>query len=235
MAIIKEVLDALKDVADGIEHIRTVASAIRDGRKYLTLKYPEVKTDLGALGTELQNTATAVAAASAVLTHFEFTVAGMDVDRQPARFNDYLIAHKEKAALVARSLQAMRGHCHVIHKHAENLKKRAESLNLSRLLLLFGLDSAERDRQVAEALKEIYDEEIQGYKLVAQLSFALQTALNSISEALGPPGTMDPKNVAAAAKLLGEYAVVFQRLETQSNYLALDIQQSIDVLTDGAV
>ena len=230
MSIVKDVADALKGVAEGIEHVQTVAKAIRDGKDFLKVKHPEVRSDLVAMCTELRNTSTAVAAASAVLTHFRFTVAGSALDTEPARFNDHLIAHKEKAALVSQSLHAMRGHCHAIKEHVDRLRTRAKSLNFDRLLLLFGIDSAARDREVATALQNIYDEEIQGYQLVHLLSFALQRTLAEIANALGPSGTMLPENVPRAAALLGEYASAFSALETRSNYLALDLQQTIDAL-----
>jgi hypothetical protein len=232
MGTIREVTDALKDVAEGIEHIRTVAQAVRDGKDYLKLKYPEIGNDLAAMCAELRNTSTAVAAASAILTHFRFTTAGSDLDRQPARFNDHLIAHKEKAAQVSRSLEAMRGHCHVIAQHVAKLEQQATALHLGRLLLLFGIDSTARDKQVATALRNIYDEEMQGYRLVQRLSLALQRALDEVSRELGPAGGMLPANVQTAAALLGEYADAFSKLETESNYLALDLQQSIDVLEE---
>jgi len=230
MGVIKDVADALKDVAEGIEHIRTVAKAVRDGKDYLKAAHPEVRQDLAGMCAEMRNTLTAVAAASAILTHFRFTVAGSVLATEPGRFNDHLIAHKERAAQVATSLQAMRGHCHEIQRHAGRLKDKARSLNMGRLLLLFGIDSAERDRQVAEALEQIYDDEMQGYFLVTKLSDALRKSLDDVAKALGPPGTMLPANVPIAAALLGEYAEAFNALETESNYLALDLQQSIDSL-----
>jgi hypothetical protein len=230
MGIVKDVVDSLKDVAEGIDHIRTVATAVRDGRDYLKLRHPDVRNDLVALCTEMRNTATAIAAASAVLTHFRFTVEGSSVDSEPSRFNDHLIAHKEQAAQVAKSLQTMRGHCHVIRQHADRLEAKASSLNLRMVLQLFGIDSAERDRQVAAALRQIYDEEMQGYRLVHRMSQALQLALKDVTEALGPPGAMLPSNVTTAARLLGEYGEAFGRLESSSNYVALELQQSIGEL-----
>ncbi len=105
----------------------------------------------------------AVAVASAILTHFRFTVAGSAIESEPARFNDHLIAHKENAARVSASLQELRGHCHVIKRHVDGLRGKAKSLNLDRLLLLFGIDSAAREQEVATALEKIYDDEMQGY------------------------------------------------------------------------
>ncbi len=232
MSIIKEVAEALKEVAEGIEHIRTVAKAIDDGRNYLKVQHPELRKDLAAMCVEMRNTLIAVAAASAVLTHFRFTVAGSAVDSEPARFNDHLIAHKDKAARIAKSLHAMRGHCHVIKNHADQLRQRAKALSLERLLQLFGIDSAERDQQVETALGRIYDEEMQAYLLVSALRVALQSSLEEVAKALGPSGTMVPANVPVAAALLGEYADAFSKLETTANYLALDLQQSIEALEE---
>jgi hypothetical protein len=230
MSIVKEAADALKAVADGIGHIRTVAKAVSDGKDYLKLKHPEIKKDLAAMCAQMRNTSVAVAAASAVLTHFRFTVAGNAMDREPARFNDLLVAHKATAQRVTSSLHALRGHCHVIKQHADALHARAKSLNLDRLLLLFGIDSAERDKTVEAALQDIYDEESQAYRLVAELSLALRLSLDDVANALGPKGTMLPSNVPIAAVRLGEYADAFGPLESTCNYLVLELQQSIDAL-----
>jgi hypothetical protein len=226
MSIIKDVSDAIKDVADGIKHIQTIAKAVREGRDYFKVKHPDIKRDLTVMCLEMRNTMTGIAAASAVLTHFRFTISGSAVDSEPRAFNDHLISHKEIAQKASQSLHAMRGHCHVIKEHADKLLTK----NPHRLLLLFGIDSAERDREVARSLEKIYDEEMQAYRVARQLTRALELSLNEISEALGPAGSMLPKNVPTAAALLGEYADAFSRLETTSNYIAFDLQQSIDAL-----
>ena len=51
MGVVKDVVDSLKDVAEGIDHIRTVATAVRDGRDYLKLRHPDVRRDMG-IGTQ---------------------------------------------------------------------------------------------------------------------------------------------------------------------------------------
>lgn len=230
MSIVKEVADALGAVAEGIEHIRTVATAVRDGVGYVKAQHPEIQKDLEAMCIEMRNTTQAVAAASAILTHFRFTVTGTGVDSEPARFNNHWIAHKEKAAHVSDRLIAMRGHCHVIRQHADQLRRKAQGFQLTRLLQLFGIDSAEREKQVFDALEDIYNEEMQGYRLVGQLTQALQRALKEVGGALGPAGAALPQNVPVAAALLGEYADRFSRLEASCNYIALDLQESIDAL-----
>jgi hypothetical protein len=230
MSIVKEVADGIQAVSEGIQHIRTVAKAVNDGLDYLKLRHPDIQNDLAAMCAEMRNTSIAVAAASAVLTHFRFTIAGSALDSEPARFNDHLIAHKEKAAKVSASLHALRGHCHVIARQVDQLRQKAASLNLGRLLLLFGIDAAKREQEVLRALEDIYNEEMQGYRLVHGLSQSLQRALDDVGSALGPPGTALPQNVPTAAALLGEYADAFSALETEANYLALELQQSIDAL-----
>jgi hypothetical protein len=230
MSLLKDVTDILKDVAEGIKHIKTIADTVRSGKEYLKHKHPEVRTDLSALCGELRNTSSAVAAASAVLTHFRFTVSGPARDTEPARFNDHLIAHKAKAAEVGRSLEAVRGHCRKIRAHAGRLQEQRKAMGLDRLLQLFGIESTGRDRTFSRALQAIYDEETQSYRLIDRLSQALQLSLNDIASALGPAGTMRPENVPAASTLLGEYAKAFGALESESKYLAQDLQESIDEL-----
>lgn len=228
--MIGDVLDAIKAVAEGIDHISTVAKAVNDGIDYLKLRHPDIKSDLAVMCEEMRNTSIAVAAASAILTHFRFTVAGSALDSEPASFNDHLIAHKEKAAKVSDSLHQLRGHCHVIKTHVDRLHEKAKKLNINKILMLFGIDSSAREQEVLLSLEQIYDEEMQGYFLVSRLSRALQESLEDVGNALGPPGSMLPGNVPRAAALLGEYADAFTELETKGNYLALELQQSISAL-----
>jgi len=228
--MIQDILDAIKAVSEGIDHISTIAKAVNDGIDYLKVKHPDIKKDLEAMCVEMRNTSIAVAAASAILTHFRFTITGSVRDSEPARFNDHLIAHKEKAARVADSLHALRGHCSVIKGHVDLLRAKAGTLNLSKMLMLFGIDSSAREQEVQRALQQIYDDEMQGYLLVTGLSRALQLSLEDVGNALGPRGSADPANVPKAAALLGEYAEAFSALETKGNYVALELQQSIAAL-----
>jgi hypothetical protein len=96
---------------------------------------------------------------------------------------------------------------------------------------LFGLNSNVRERELGESLQKIYGQEMDVYKnIVKMMSEALEKGLNAVQEALGPPGTMYPKNVRKAARTLGKYAQDFARLETDCNYTALGLQKLIDEL-----
>lgn len=48
------------------------------------------------------------------------------------------------------------------------------------MLVLFGIDTTEADRKVSQALKDIYGEEMQGYRLAGALTGALQRALEEV-------------------------------------------------------
>jgi hypothetical protein len=60
---------------------------------------------------------------------------------------------------------------------------------------------------------------------------AAKAALNDVTDTLGPPGSASPQNVSAAARVLGEYAVEFRRVEQQAQDLARDIEDEIVVLS----
>ncbi len=74
MTMVKEVIDGLAAVAEAIENIRTISEAVREGKKYLETKHPEIKTDLQLMVDEIGKTMNVVAQASAVLTQFRFAV-----------------------------------------------------------------------------------------------------------------------------------------------------------------
>jgi hypothetical protein len=224
------VLDCLKEVAEGIEHIRKIAEAVRDGEEYLKQAHPEIRADLAALCNELTKTTLTVAAASGLLTHFRFTISGGGVDLEPARFNEHLVRYGGKAALLEMTLNSMRGQCNVIKKHADRLRKRAKSRGLNLLLLVFGIDSCAQENELAESLCRLHEDDILGYTLVQRLSHALRHSLEEVSRELGENGTMSPNNVPKAAKVLGRYADSFSKLESECNYLTLELRQSIQQL-----
>jgi hypothetical protein len=229
--MLKDVSDALKLVAEGIKNIRSIAVAIKDGKEYISRRHPDIKADVAAMCAEMRKTMQAVAAASAIITHFRFTVESEALQSEPARFNEHLMAHKLQARDVEQQLESMRGHCHVIRNHAARLADAAGKLNLLSMFKLFGLDSQTREDELRASLEQIYDDELQVHSNVQRMSHAIGAALNDIQQALGPAGTMSPANVPKAARTLGEYALAFGRLETECNYTALELQRMVDDLT----
>lgn len=119
MSIVKEVADGIKLLADGIDNIRKIYGAIRDGKEYLETTHPDVKTDVAAMCVEMRKTLQAIATASSIITHFRFNVSSQAIQSEPSRFNDYLMQYKTQAMNVESQLDSLRGHCHKIREHAE--------------------------------------------------------------------------------------------------------------------
>jgi hypothetical protein len=227
MTVVAEVRDGVKLVADGIENIRTIYSAMNDGKEYIDQLHPDVKKDLAAVCVEMRKTANAVATASAIITHFRFTTAGHAKDLEPARFNEHLLESKSDVQDIEDQLNALRGRCGIIREHAQKLDIRARRGGLRSLFRLIGVDSEEREEQLGNALTRIYDDEMQFHHNVYGMRQTLESALEAVGSDLGPRGTMDPKNVPKAAATLGEYADIFNELESNANYAAFQLQQLI--------
>jgi hypothetical protein len=102
---------------------------------------------------------------------------------------------------------------------------------LAGILALFGLYSDQREKELSDRLGKISDDELQFSGNVWGMRMILERSLNEIGSRLGPPGTMDARNVPAAAQALGEYAESFSELESDANHAALQLQGLIDDLS----
>ena len=229
MAIIKEVRDAIEAVAETVEHVRKISEAIKNGRDYLKTKHPHVASDLVVMCEEMRKSSQALAAASSIVTHFRFVI-GDALAAEAARFNEHLVDHKAQAEMVEQQLNSMRGHCTAIKQHAEAIAQKAEPGGLTSLATALGLHSPAREWELATALQGIYDEEMQYHAGVFEMANAIKAALKAVQDELGPAGMIDPSQVPAAGIVLGEYATAFEKLESNCNYNALQLQTSIDVL-----
>lgn len=231
MTIVNEVADGIKLVAGGIENIRKIYSAIRDGKEYLENRHPDVKTDVVAMCIEMRKTLQAIATASSIITHFRFNVSSQAMLSEPSRFNDYLMQYKTQASNIESQLDSLRGHCHKIRQHAQGLEEKAKNAKLAGMLKLFGLNSDQKERELSDALGRVYDDEMQFHSNVWNMRMILERSLDDIGQKLGPPGSMDATNVPIAAAALGEYAEQFSRLEAEANYTALQLQGLVDELS----
>lgn len=227
MTVVKEVTDGITLVADGIKNIKTIYEAIQKGRNYISKQHPEVKQALAGMCVEMQKTTNAVAVASAIITHFRFTVTGSARDAEPARFNEHLIKSKKHVRALEQQLNALRGRCGVIASHATKLDRRAKKAGMQNLFELMGVKSRTRERRLAGALAEIHNSEMVFHRNIYGMRYTLETALSAVSDELGPRGSMTPSRVRRAATLLGEYAQLFGKLESEANYAALQLQELI--------
>src|SRR5436305_1669224 len=96
--MVKDVIEGLKLVTDGIKSVQTILEAVKSGTDYVKTKHPEVQGDLRELVKELGKSISLIEDASAVLTNFRFEISTDPKGSELRRFNDYLIESKGKAA-----------------------------------------------------------------------------------------------------------------------------------------
>ena len=90
--------------------------------------------------------------------------------------------------------------------------------------------SDEREQDLAKALQEIYDEEMEYHNGVVAMADAVKATLKAVQDELRPPGIIDPNNVPDAGVVLGEYATAFSKLETRCKSVSTELQEIIDAL-----
>jgi hypothetical protein len=218
---VKEALDAIEMVAKGIENIRKIVNAVREGKAYLTTKHPEAKAHVAAMLAEMEKTMTVVARASAVLTHFWFTAkseASLD------RFNAQFQKHKEEADTLANNIDNLRGHCTAIKKEAETIEGKA-LFGRSAFAPIFerlGLQSKQREQELGELLHDLANHDFEVTDSAKKILEALNISLRAVQDALGPNRVMLPENIPAAGALLAEHAKAFEPLEKKATDLAKD-------------
>jgi hypothetical protein len=231
---VKDVVEAMKLVSDGIKAMETFVSACKDGQQYLKSQQPNIRADLSVMCSEVRKTLLAIAVASSAVTNFRFTVAGRAVDTEPRRFNEYFIQFKPQEAELRRQINSSRGHCDKIKKHAEKMDKKAKSRGLGSLFNLLGINSKEREKELSENLFKIYEEDHMFHMVVDKMIVAITQTFNAVQAKLGSAGTMNPANVKEAARVLGAQADKFSRIESRCLYLAGELENVInDISPEG--
>lgn len=226
MPLVKEVSDALKLVADGINNIRTIVEAARDAPKYLSRHYPNASDELASLLRELANLVQLQAEASSVVTHFDFTVTGTDIGRQPSRFNDYLLEHKAAAERYRLQLDQTRTHCSEIGYHLFGPKTATDKHGLRDI---FGLWKAPQNsaQDAVRLLEDVYSNDAMVLDEFQNMANAVDKALTDVRNALGGPGQVFVENVPKAAGVLSSYAKQFASVESNANFLAQQLRAAI--------
>jgi len=228
MAVVKEVLEAIKLLGDGVKSMEAIVTACGDGKKYLMNRHPDVAADLAAMCVEIQKTLLAMATASSVVTNFRFTIAGEAVATEPRRFNQAFIAHKPVEAEFRAQINRSRGRCSQIGTHARRMQEKANGTDLSSVFSLLGVPAKERQLDLARTLQMVYDDDRMFHDVVDQMTIAVTATFRAVQDALGPSGAMDPARVVVAAKVLGEHADEFLPIESRCLFLAGELQKVID-------
>lgn len=229
MTIVREVADAMELVAKTIENGRQIVAALHDARAYLRNRYPSSHEDLAGLLTEMRKTLLGLARVSDVVTDFRFTISGPARDLEPARFNSLVIDRKSRLVEFDQSISVLKGSSGRMRTYAEALTK-GSGRSFWELFDITGL-GRQRAADVGEKFNDLYVVDERIVDLFQTLLKAAKTALRDVADVLGPPGSAEPANVSDAARLLGEYADEFRRVEQGAQDLARDLGDEILALS----
>lgn len=228
--MLKDILDGLKLVAEGIKNVRTIAEAVKDGEAYIRVHHPDVQATLRALLAELEKSLVLVKQASGVLTNFRFAVSTDGRSSELARFNDYFIKAKADEQYLRKNIEDLRTHCSKVRAQAGKI---AGGTGVSAFATLFGylgLRSADREKELAEKLDKLAYEDFAIANSAQKMLECLTGALKDVQDALGTGGAMYPQNVPAAAALLGTLGPPFSDMEELASDSARDLRSVIEEL-----
>lgn len=222
MGTIQDVFSMLKDVSDGISNIRTIISAVDEGKDYLSHRFPHVEQDLGLMCREWNKTLRLIALDASILTSFSFVLDESMAGSELRKFDNEVRDRIGVSRQLRSQIHELRSHCHVIKKY----KNRIESGSMmDSIFSALGIKSTERNKELSKLLQHLLDEEAQTYYVSGQMSKAVDKALQDIRDTLGPPGGLLPKNLPAAATMLGDYCKEFRTIQNDCNFLELRIEQ----------
>lgn len=215
--------DRLGVVEAGIAGIQTAAAAIDQSKGYIAQSHPHVKADLAAMCAEMSKTLNAVAVALSIVPHLRASVALAPQDDR--HLAEQLDRHLEHAHTVETPLNALRGRCGVIRDHADRIEAGADGTGWRKLTELLSFKSDKFEKDIAEALNSVYDDEMQFHHNVYGLRDALESALSAVKE------MFDSRGPDAARKLLVEYADRFNAVQVDANFTAIELQETIAALS----
>lgn len=228
--MLKEVIEGLKLVADGIKSVKSIAEAVKDGRDYLRAKHPEVRNDLGEMISELGKSLFVIKQASAVMTNFRFAIATDTQGTELTRFNEYFIKSKTEAQQVRDHIEDLRTHCSKIRAHGSRISGLATADGFANIFALLGLNSPEKEKELGKSLDKLAYEDFEISNSAESMLKCLENALRDVQNALGTGGAMFPQNVPNAAALLAEYGPEFERMEERASEAAREVRDLVKEL-----
>lgn len=228
--MIKDVIEGLKLVGDGIKSVKTIVEAVKSGKDYLRANHPEVKSDLRAMVAELAKSLFVIKRASATLTNFRFAVATDAQGAELSRFNDYFIQSKAEAQLLRNHIEDLRTHCSKIRDHGSKIAGMATASGFTKVFGFLGLSSPQREAELGEQLDKLAYEDFAVANTADRMVECLEAALKDVQNALGSGGSMYPDKVPAAAALLAEYGPEFDAMEDRASEAAREIRDLVGEL-----
>ena len=228
--MVKDVIEGLKLVSDGIDSVKTIAEAVKSGKDYIKARHPEVQSDLKLMVDELAKSLFVIKRASAVLTNFRFAVS-IDVQgSELARFNNYFIQSKAEAQHLRGHIEDLRTHCSKVREHGAKIGGSATATGFTKVFTLLGLNSPEREQELGEQLDKLAYEDFAVANSAEKMVDCLERALGDVQNALGDGGLMHPDKVPNAATLLAEYGPEFERMEERAAKAVKEIRDLVSEL-----
>lgn len=227
MTIVAEVRDAIRTLSELVEQTRTILAAIKDGQAYLRKNHPDAKGRLAELLEQMRITISGLVTATRVLTDFDFTVDGTDVDREPARFNNQLIDARKQIGDLEADISRLKGSCTRIERLTQELDKRADNRPWWALL---GDRAGQTAWQLAGILHQLYGTDEEMIRSIERTLRASESALDAVRDALREATGASISNVRAAAQVLHEQADGFRPIERQLKQLRNDLGDQIAAL-----
>ena len=224
--MIKDVLEALKIVSEGINNVKSILDAVKTGANYLKTQHPDVQGDVQKLVVELGKSLGVVKQASAVLTNFRFAVTVDGRSDELARFNDYFIKSKTEAQFLRNHIQDLRTHCSKVRDHAQQIGARSNTNGFVALFAsLLNLRDPTREQELGQKLDRLAFEDFEVANAADRMVTSLEAALMLVQNALGTGGAMYPKNIPAAADVLAAVGPAFEQIELQASQTLRDVQK----------
>lgn len=226
MTIIRELADAYQMISDVVRNTSMFIDSVNDGREYLASRHPAAVKEFSELITQMHTTVTGLATVTKVVGAFDFTVEGQDLDRQPARFNDYLIAQRVHVAELKENIEKLKGSSGKVRALRDSLDKRAGGNDWTAMFGLIGTKDRQRAAELASVLSIFYADDMRLIEAIRQMLHLAETAVDDVQETLAPKGLASPVHVRAAAEKLNEYAYAFMRPQHELDDLAAALNET---------
>lgn len=225
--MIKDILDGLKLVSEGIRNVKSILDAVNTGANYLKAKHPDVQGDVRNLVTELGKSIAVIKQASAVLTNFRFAIATDGHGKELARFNDYFIKSKAEAQFLRDHIEDLRTHCSKVRDHARQIGAGCKSDGfLALFAIALNLRDPQREQELSQKLDRLAFEDFEVANAAHRMVMSLEQALMLVQDALGTGGAMYPQNIPAAAEILGTIGPAFVQIEQEATQALQNVQQA---------
>lgn len=233
MTLVREIADAVRMLGDVVNNTRAIAQAVNDGSKFLASKHPDAQQDFIELLAQMQRTVEGLAEVTKIISGFRFVSRGRAVDREPVRFNDYVIAQKAKIAELKGNIRQLKGDCEKVRVLRDSLDNRGRSRSWGSMFGLVGVKARRRSTELASSLSNFYADDQRMIEVIQQMLKLAQKAIKDIEDALGPPGMASPYNVESATSVLRTYAQLFEQPQSELDDLADTLSEAATALRTG--